>query len=158
MLTALIQGDPITDEPICRREQYLKALANNEGVSAVPEPRCREEVLLQRLVEKGMDRPDQTKTVTPSSVRQTVVADSGYELGAVIVEGAPMQTKTIIPSEEQQIITPDSGYVGMSSVIVEPMEQIENEVDLILAGRYEGITDEQATAILNGTYVIEEVS
>lgn len=158
MLTAIVEGNPVTDEPICRREQFLKAIANNEGAGNLPDPICREEVLLGRIAEKGLDRPDQSKTVTPTTSKQTITPDSGYELGSVVVNPAPLHSKTVTPTEEQQTITPDSPYIGLSKVIVEPMQVIENEIDLIFAGRYGGITDEQATAILNGTYVIEEVS
>lgn len=191
MLSAIVEGETITAEPQCRTEQFLKALANGEGTENLPEPNCRVEEYYKRMVEKGMDRPDQTKTVTPTTSQQIVTPDSGWELGSVVVEAAPLQEKsvkpaeeqqtitadsphiglsavtieaaplqekTVIPTEEQQIITADSPYVGLSKVTVEPMEVVKNSVDSLMSGRYGGITDEQATAILNGTYVIEEVS
>ena len=33
------------------------------------------------------DKPDQTKTCTPTTSEQTIIADTGYELGSVTVEG-----------------------------------------------------------------------
>ena len=43
MLEAIANGLPITIEPTCRLERFLKAYANKEDVSVLPEPICREE-------------------------------------------------------------------------------------------------------------------
>ena len=43
------------------------------------------------------DKPDQTKTVTPSTAEQKVVADTGYELAEVTVEATPLQAKLWLP-------------------------------------------------------------
>lgn len=43
MLESIANGEPITSEPISRLERFLKAYANNESVSDLPEPTCREE-------------------------------------------------------------------------------------------------------------------
>ena len=43
MLDAIANGLRITDEPTCRIERFLKALANKEDPSTLPEPICREE-------------------------------------------------------------------------------------------------------------------
>lgn len=50
MLEAISKGEKITDEPICRREMFLKALANKEGVSNLPEPICREEEFYRSII------------------------------------------------------------------------------------------------------------
>ena len=43
MLEAIANGEKITSEPTSRLEAFLKAFANKEGVSDLPEPTCREE-------------------------------------------------------------------------------------------------------------------
>ena len=43
MLNAIANGEQITEEPTCRIEIFLKALANKEDPSKLPEPRSREE-------------------------------------------------------------------------------------------------------------------
>lgn len=50
MLEAIAKGEKITDEPICRREMFLKALANNEGASNLPDPICREEEFYKSII------------------------------------------------------------------------------------------------------------
>lgn len=48
-------------------------------------------------------------------------------------------------------------YLGGKEVgvIITGWKKLNNEFDLILSGNYGFMTDEQATAILNGTYTIE---
>lgn len=53
------------------------------------------------------DKPDQTKTVTPTKSTQTVTPDSGYELSEVTVN--PIPSQYIIP-EGTQTITQDGTY------------------------------------------------
>lgn len=50
MLEAIANGEQITEEPICRREVFLKALANKEGTSNLPEPICREEEFYRAII------------------------------------------------------------------------------------------------------------
>ena len=77
------------------------------------------------------DKPDQTKTVTPSAVEQKVVADTGYELAEVTVEATPLQEKTITPSSSEQTATPDEGYVGLSVVRIQAApEKTISDLDL----------------------------
>lgn len=64
------------------------------------------------------DKPDQTKTVTPSTAEQKVVADTGYELAEVTVEATPLQAKTVAPATTQQTVSPDAPNIGLSSVTV----------------------------------------
>ena len=65
------------------------------------------------------DKPDQSKTVTPNENTQRVIADTGYELAEVIVEGIP------------------SDYVG-SSVTKKAAQtyQVSEEDRVIQAGVY----------------------
>lgn len=55
------------------------------------------------------DKPDQTKTVTPSEVEQRVVADTGYELGVCLV--APIPTNYLDTSN------PENVYAGQVEVV-----------------------------------------
>lgn len=52
------------------------------------------------------DKPDQDKTVTPSSSQQIVTADIGYELAQVTVEPVPTETKTVTANGD---VTPSAG-------------------------------------------------
>lgn len=68
------------------------------------------------------DKPDQDKTVTPSTIQQIVRGDTGYELASVTVEATPLQTKTVSPSTSQQTVSPDAPNIGLSKVTVEAMQ------------------------------------
>ncbi len=65
------------------------------------------------------DKPDQNKTVTPSTVEQVIRADTGYELAQVTVEAMNLQSKDVtINQNGTTTITPDTGYDGLSDVDV----------------------------------------
>lgn len=75
----------------------------------------RESVLPAVVVEPDL----QEKSVSPSTVEQTIVPDEGYNgLSKVIVTPAVLQSKSVTPSTSQQIVTPDSGVYGLSKVTV----------------------------------------
>lgn len=69
----------------------------------------------------------QSKTVTPSTNSQTIVADNGYDgLNTVTVNAVPTQTKSATPTSAAQDIIPDDGkflskvtIVGDSNLIAE---------------------------------------
>lgn len=67
------------------------------------------------------DKPDQDKTVTPSTVQQIVRGDTGYELASVTVEATPLEVKTTKSARTQQMITPTAPNIGFSEVTVEPI-------------------------------------
>ena len=75
MLTSIANGDPITDEPICRREEFLQAIANGDA-SNLPTPICREEELLLHIAENGTggsgEIVTENITVTPKTTQQVV--------------------------------------------------------------------------------------
>lgn len=64
--------------------------------------------------------PEEEKTVTPSTVKQTVTPDNGL-LKKVTVEPTPLESKTVAPTTEQQTILPQSPAIGFSQFTVEPM-------------------------------------
>lgn len=68
------------------------------------------------------DKPDQTKTVTPSTEEQRVVGDTGYELGEVIVKATPLQEKMVNPTTSSQTVNPDAPSIGLSKVTISPIE------------------------------------
>ena len=53
ILTAISEGNSTEIEPLCRKEKFLKAIANGD-TSDLPEPTCREEVLLKQIAENGV--------------------------------------------------------------------------------------------------------
>ncbi len=67
------------------------------------------------------DKPDQSKTVYPSTEQQVVVADTGFELAEVIVEPMILQEKTVEPTFGRQEIVADMGYDALSKVTLEPI-------------------------------------
>ena len=54
MAAAILNGEIIISDPLCRKEQFLKAIANNEGTANLPEPNCRKEQLLYQIAEQGL--------------------------------------------------------------------------------------------------------
>ena len=58
------------------------------------------------------DKPDQTKTVTPSTSQQTVTADTGYELASVTVEGVTSSIDNNISAENIKSGTTILGVTG----------------------------------------------
>lgn len=74
------------------------------------------------------DKPDQSKTVYPSTEQQVVVADTGFELAEVIVEPMILQEKIVEPTVGGQDIVADIGYDALSKVTLEPLALQSKEV------------------------------
>lgn len=75
------------------------------------------------------DKPDQIKEVKPTTEKQEIVADTGFELGKVIIDPILLEEKTIKPTTTQQEIIPTTGIDGLSKVTVEAVELQEKEVN-----------------------------
>lgn len=90
----------------------------------------------------------QSKSVTPSTVSQTVRPDNGYDgLSQVTVAATPRQAKSATPAAASQTVTPDSGYVGLSQVTV------AGDANLIPANIAQGVTIFGVTGIMSGNVV-----
>lgn len=82
------------------------------------------------------DKPDQSKTVVPNENTQRVIADNGYELSEVIVEGIPQTyvgsgitkkaSQTYKVSEEERII--QGGIYLLGDQIIEGIDLDEKTV------------------------------
>lgn len=90
----------------------------------------------------------QTKTITPTSSRQIVDPDTGYDgFSQVTVEASSgstinNQNKTVSPTESKQTVTADSGYTGLGTVTV-------NAISSTYVGS--GVTKKAAATITPGT-------
>ena len=70
----------------------VKAVTNEIDPNILPENIRLGKSILGISGNLEPDKPDQSKTVTPSTVQQVVVADTGYELAQVTVEAVPDET------------------------------------------------------------------
>lgn len=88
----------------------------------------------------------QSKSVSPSTSEQTVVADSGYDgLSQVVVAGAPLQTRTVTPTAAGlQVEKSSNSWYGLLRVNVNGdanlvAENIKKDVSIFgVTGTYEG--------------------
>lgn len=118
MLTAIADGSAIDTECICRREQYLKAIANGDATSC-PNPRCREEELLLAIAEKGIGgsgSPIITEdiTITPTTSTQTKTRSSGKYINKVTVTGV---TSAIDSNIQASNIKKDVTILGVKGTL-----------------------------------------
>ena len=72
------------------------------------------------VITKGRLAKFQKKTVTPTTVGQTIKPDDGYDgLSEVVIGSATLTAKkTVTPKTTQQTINPDSGDIGLLGVVV----------------------------------------
>lgn len=93
------------------------------------------------------DKPDQSKTVNPSTSQQVVVADTGYELAQVTVNAMNLQSKDIsISTNGTTTIEADQGYDGLSDVDV----TVSGILDTSDATANAGNIQQDKTAYVNG--------
>lgn len=81
------------------------------------------------------DKPDQTKTITPTTTQQTIYPDSGYELAGVIVNAVnpsdyykTEESVVIEPSTKVQIKTPNDGVVYNNVVVNAVTNTIDSNI------------------------------
>lgn len=53
LLQAILDGETVTIDPQSRMEAYLKAIANNSGVTGLPDPQSRSDELMYQIAEQG---------------------------------------------------------------------------------------------------------
>ena len=112
------------------------------------------------------DKPNQTKSVAPTTSQQVVTADTGYELESVTIEAVnpadyhkPEETINIQPTTSEQVVTPTNGSV-FSSVTVGAVtsaidanitaENIRKDVTILgVTGTLEEGKDYDVESILN---------
>lgn len=96
------------------------------------------------------DKPDQSKTVNPSTTQQVIVADTGYELAQVTVEPMSLQSKDVTITENgTTTVTPDTGYDGLSDIDV----TVEGILDTSDATAVAGDMASEKTAYVNGVKI-----
>ena len=108
--------------------KYLKKVTINKSEECVP-ANIRLGVTIDGI-EGNLypDKPDQDKSVTPTTEKQVVRADIGYELGSVTVNSVPTQNKSVNPSTENQIVEPDP-YRFLAKVTVNGVtSNIDNSI------------------------------
>lgn len=118
MLKAIVDGSPITDEPCCRREHWLKAICNGEDISTCPKPRCREEELYAQIVKKcivGGKVETEDITVNPTIDAQTITRSTGKYINQVTVEGVTNSIDSNIVAEN---IKKDVTILGVKGTLV----------------------------------------
>lgn len=76
LLQAIIDGETVTVEPQSRMEAYLKAIANNSGVTGLPDPQSRSDALMYRIAEQGRGGSLEPCTI----VLNNFSADSNYRV------------------------------------------------------------------------------
>lgn len=99
----------------------------------------------------------QSKSVSPSTSAQTVVADSGYDgLSQVTVAGAPLQTRTVTPTAAGLEVTKSSSsWYGLLKVNVNGdanlvAENIKKDISIFgVTGTYEG----SSGGVVNGSLI-----
>ena len=104
------------------------------------------------------DKPDQTKTITPTTTQQTIYPDSGYELAGVVVNAVnpsdyykTEESVVIEPSTKVQIKTPNDGVV-YNHVIV---NAVTNTIDPNI--KSENIISGVSILGVNGNLQIQQV-
>lgn len=104
------------------------------------------------------DKPDQTKTITPTTTQQTIYPDSGYELAGVVVNAVnpsdyykTEESVVIEPSTRVQIKTPNDGVV-YNHVIV---NAVTNTIDSNI--KPENIISGVSILGVNGNLQIQQV-
>lgn len=81
------------------------------------------------------DKPDQTKTITPTTTQQTIYPDSGYELAGVVVNAVnpsdyykTEESVVIEPTTRVQIKTPNDGIVYNNVVVNAVTNTIDSNI------------------------------
>lgn len=128
MLTAIAEGSAIDTECICRREQYLRAIANGDATSC-PNPRCREEELLLAIAEKGTGGGTtivtEDITITPTTSVQTKTRSSGKYINKVTVDAVTSSIDSNITADN---IKKDVTILGVTGTM-EQGEDLTTELE-----------------------------
>ena len=120
MLEAIANGQPITDEPTCRVEKFLKALANKEDPSTLPDPICREEKYWLSIIkgEKITDTPTCKKEEYLKAIanNESLPSDSGSYAREMFILKKLVGNTGGGSSEPDTPVTPDEPIVNLNYV------------------------------------------
>lgn len=99
---------------------------------------CEADISVE-YVKSSVSKPEQEKSVNPTTIKQTVLPDDGYVLSKVEVEAIPTETKTISNvdfSTGNMTVTPTEGKYMTSVDITKPSTLIAENVkkDVNIAG------------------------
>ena len=150
MLTAIAEGSIVDSEPQCRKEQFLKAIANGD-TSDLPEPMCREEELLLQIAQNGTGGGGEIVTedisITPTTSEQVIKRSSGKYINQVTVDAVTSAIDSNIKSENiakgvsilgvEGSVTPSAGTDRLQWKC-DNMKSLERE---FFKGEVEGIDD-----------------
>lgn len=79
----------------------------------------------------SVDKPDQSKTVTPTTDKQTIIADTGYELASVTIEAIQTETADVdldFSNKSEEVIEPSEDKYLTKVTIPKPTDLEPNNI------------------------------
>lgn len=144
----IVRTTPQTEQPIIEpktteqvitpsQDKYfdkvtVNAVTSDIDSNIVPENIKAGKTILGVVGNVEPDKPDQSKTVTPTEEQQIVRADTGYELASVTVEPIPTKIVEISPTESEQVVDNSNGqYIKQATVKAIPNDYIGSGIERV---------------------------